>query len=145
MADYFQEMNCTPLGDGETPNFLLQMARLLQDFGMWEELGTKNKLPPPASKQAVAGLNVSVIQDEGNQCPVCLKNFEKGEEVKEMPCQHTFHSGCILPWLQKTNSCPLCRHELPTDDEEYENYKKEQKRAKQREEDIRNLHDSMFS
>lgn len=45
----------------------------------------------------------------------------------------------------QTNSCPLCRHELPTDDEEYENYKKEQKRAKEREEDIRNLHDSMFS
>ncbi|KAE8745377.1 E3 Ubiquitin-Protein Ligase [Frankliniella occidentalis] len=145
MADYFQEMNCTPLGDGETPNFLLQMARLLQDFGMWEELGTNKKLPPPASKKAVEDLKVSTVQREGDQCPVCLKNFDKGEQVKEMPCQHSFHLGCILPWLQKTNSCPLCRHELPTDDEEYENYKKEQKRAKQREEDIRNLHDSMFS
>ncbi|XP_034242423.1 E3 ubiquitin-protein ligase RNF181-like [Thrips palmi] len=145
MADYFEEMNCTPLGEGETPNFLLHMARLLQDFGMWEELGTNKKLPPPASKQVVKDLKEDTVQEEGEQCPVCLKKFEVAEVVKVMPCHHNFHTGCILPWLQKTNSCPLCRHELPTDDEEYENYKKEQKRAKEREEDIRNLHDSMFS
>lgn len=65
MADYFEEMNCTPLGEGETPNFLLHMARLLQDFGMWEELGTNKKLPPPASKQAVKDLKEDTVQEEG--------------------------------------------------------------------------------
>ena len=144
MADYFQEMSWTPLAEGEAPNPYLHMARLLQDFGMWEELGTKNKLPPPASKKAIEELKDSSAKEDG-ACPVCLKQFEKEETVKTMPCKHTFHSGCILPWLQKTNSCPLCRHELPTDDEEYENYKKEQKRSKEREEDISNLHNSMFS
>jgi hypothetical protein len=39
----------------------------------------------------------------------------------------------------------LCRHELPTDDEEYEMYKKEKLRAKQREEELETLHNSMFS
>ena len=48
-------------------------------------------------------------------------------------------------YLFQTNSCPLCRHELPTDDEEYESYRKEKLRAKQREADIETLHNSMFS
>lgn len=98
----------------------------------------------------------------GKQCPVCLKTHEIGEVVKKLPCQHCFHNTCIIPWLIKvydsilarliyfywefqTNSCPLCRYELPTDDEEYEEYKKEKIRAKQREEEIETLHNSMFS
>ncbi|TFJ96696.1 fish-egg lectin-like [Platysternon megacephalum] len=62
---------------------------------------------------------------KGLKCPVCLLEFEEDEGARKMPCEHLFHSGCILPWLGKTNSCPLCRHELPTDDQEYEEYKKD--------------------
>lgn len=50
-----------------------------------------------------------------------------------------------LCFFFQTNSCPLCRHELPTDDENYENYRKEKKRAIEREKDLETLHDSMFS
>lgn len=47
--------------------------------------------------------------------------------------------------MLQTNSCPLCRHELPTDDERYELYRKEKIRAKEREKDLETLHNSMFS
>lgn len=47
--------------------------------------------------------------------------------------------------LFQTNSCPFCRFELPTDDEGYETFKKEKKRAEQRREDLETLHNSMFS
>lgn len=57
---------------------------------------------------------------------------------------HTSTFGINLVWLQ-TNSCPLCRFELPTDDEAYEEERKEKKRAREREADIDNLHNSMFS
>ena len=42
-----------------------------------------------------------------------------------MPCNHHFHCDCLLPWLKERNSCPVCRYELPTDDEDFEKRKKE--------------------
>lgn len=145
MADYFEEMGWEPLAQGQTPNQLLHFARLLRDFGMWEELGHGERLPPCASKKAVEDLEQKKITSSGEQCPVCLKEHAVGETVKVLPCRHSFHSTCILPWLERTNSCPLCRHELPTDDEDYEMYRKEKLRAKQREAELKTLHNSMFS
>lgn len=126
MADYFDEMGWKPLGEGETPNQLLHMARLFRDFGMFEELGEHLKLPPPTSRKIIETLPDSVIDRRGTsysiiilkifvsvikfinhcldaQCPVCLKQFDIGETAKLLPCKHEFHSPCIIPWLEKVN------------------------------------------
>ncbi|XP_030456319.1 E3 ubiquitin-protein ligase RING1-like [Syzygium oleosum] len=81
---------------------------------------------PPASKSAVENLpTIKVTEElqnsEMNQCAVCQDDFEKDMEVKQMPCKHIYHADCLLPWLELHNSCPVCRHELPTDDPNYEN------------------------
>ncbi|CAA7048371.1 unnamed protein product [Microthlaspi erraticum] len=81
---------------------------------------------PPASKSATDALPTvkvtkDMLQSETNQCAVCMDEFEDGIEAKQMPCKHVYHHDCLLPWLQLHNSCPVCRHELPTDDAEYEN------------------------
>ncbi|KAG5414026.1 hypothetical protein IGI04_001593 [Brassica rapa subsp. trilocularis] len=70
----------------------------------------------PARKEAVESLPTVKIC-EPLQCSVCLDEFEKGSEAKEMPCKHKFHVGCIVPWLELHSSCPVCRYELPPDDE----------------------------
>ena len=67
MADYFEEMGWTPLADGETPNQLLHFARLLRDFGMFEELGEDKRLPPPASRSAVESLPETEIKSKGTR------------------------------------------------------------------------------
>ena len=49
-----------------------------------------------------------------------------------------------MKWFSQTSSCPMCRHPLPTDDKDYEEMKRQKKRRQQRQEDIDNLHNSMF-
>ena len=50
--------------------------------------------------------------------------FAQGESCLIMPCKHHFHKECLIPWLKERNSCPVCRFELPTDDEDFENRKR---------------------
>ncbi|GKU95087.1 hypothetical protein SLEP1_g8490 [Rubroshorea leprosula] len=80
---------------------------------------------PPASKSVVENLPSVVVTKEdvdcnNAQCAVCKDEINIGEEVKQLPCAHRYHGDCIIPWLGIRNTCPVCRHELPTDDAEYE-------------------------
>ncbi|XP_022862774.1 probable E3 ubiquitin-protein ligase RHC2A [Olea europaea var. sylvestris] len=76
---------------------------------------------PPASKAAIESMPTVEINDQHiaieSHCAVCKEAFDLGSEAREMPCKHLYHQDCILPWLSLRNSCPVCRHELPTDDD----------------------------
>jgi hypothetical protein len=54
--------------------------------------------------------------DCDKECAVCLCESEDKDRLLNLPCAHTFHESCILPWLEKHNSCPVCRYELSTSD-----------------------------
>ncbi|CAJ0564717.1 unnamed protein product, partial [Mesorhabditis spiculigera] len=60
-----------------------------------------------------------VEKQKDGQCLVCLDacRNEADKEILKLPCRHFCHSDCILMWLKKANSCPACRHRLPTDAE----------------------------
>src|SRR5690606_4466087 len=84
---------------------------LLQRFG--------DRRPQPAAAQAIAALPTRVFTeadvrraqqqqqqvepsstdggdgDDRISCLVCLENFNVGEEVKTLPCLHTFHTAFI--------------------------------------------------
>lgn len=93
---------------------------LLDQLAQFEINGVGRFEHPPASKAAVDSMPTVKIEDThivaDSHCPVCQDAFELGSEAREMPCKHLYHSDCILPWLSMRNSCPVCRHELPTDD-----------------------------
>uniref|UniRef100_A0ACD5W0N8 Uncharacterized protein n=1 Tax=Avena sativa TaxID=4498 RepID=A0ACD5W0N8_AVESA len=77
---------------------------------------------PPAKKDAVEALPTVEICGGANDedtasCAVCLEDYACGEHARELPCRHRFHSLCIVPWLEMHSSCPICRFQLPADDE----------------------------
>lgn len=45
-------------------------------------------------------------------CCICLAKYADNEELKELPCYHFFHIGCIDKWLKINASCPLCKCEI---------------------------------
>lgn len=48
---------------------------------------------------------------EEDSCVICLGDFEAGELVRELVCNHLYHDECIRPWiLEGRGHCPLrCR------------------------------------
>ena len=82
---------------------------------------------PPACEQFVNTLEeVSVTEEmvsKGLECAICMETFKENEKCVKLPCTdhpHYFHRGqegseCsgIKPWLQRNNTCPVCRTEFP--------------------------------
>ena len=92
---------------------------------------TNNNGNPPASKIEIEKLKKGIINEAKlkeigfeNSCSICKNKFKIGEEWLLMPCKHLFHENCLMQWITKRNSCPVCRYELPTDDKNYEEMKK---------------------
>ena len=46
-----------------------------------------------------------------DSCSICLKAIYENDFTKTL-CKHIFHKHCINTWLEKKNSCPLCRFRL---------------------------------
>ena len=95
---------------------------------------------PPASERAINNLKkIEVNENNINNyknitCNICLDNFEIGNTLRILECNHEFHEECILTWLKSNNTCPICRHELESNDPNYE------RRKNNHRENLRNLH-----
>ncbi|OQR98766.1 hypothetical protein THRCLA_06678, partial [Thraustotheca clavata] len=49
--------------------------------------------------------------DDGD-CSICLCELIDEIEMVALPCGHVYHRECVLPWLAKDYTCPLCREKL---------------------------------
>ncbi|KAK3879756.1 hypothetical protein Pcinc_015700 [Petrolisthes cinctipes] len=43
-------------------------------------------------------------------CVICGDLFVPSEDISATPCGHTFHSICLIQWIERSKSCPQCRH-----------------------------------
>ena len=85
---------------------------------------------PSASSEAIRDLpEVDITENlckkneadgtlEFPRCTICCEDLN--EKATMLPCGHLFNKECVVEWLEQHNQCPVCRHELPTDDADYE-------------------------
>jgi len=70
---------------------------------------------PGMSRDARDELRLVTVPEE-QACPICMEVMPLGSKSKQMPCGHLFHDDCIVSWVAKSNSCPMCRNdEMPSE------------------------------
>ncbi|RHZ02046.1 hypothetical protein DYB35_010871, partial [Aphanomyces astaci] len=60
----------------------------------------------------------SPTEDEMNEtdriCIICREEMTL-DSSKKLPCSHIFHLNCLRMWLQRQQTCPTCRSNIPVD------------------------------
>nr|GMC71905.1 E3 ubiquitin-protein ligase CIP8-like [Ipomoea batatas] len=118
----------------EEYNYAAEYEVLFAQFNDAEIAASITTSRPPASKSVIKNLPTVILNKEDDDdsekaavCAVCKDEMRGGEKARQLPCTHKYHDQCILPWLRIRNTCPVCRHELPTDDPEYEERRRTQR------------------
>ncbi|EQC35597.1 hypothetical protein SDRG_06885 [Saprolegnia diclina VS20] len=66
-----------------------------------------------ASDRMIAQLPKRVFSREREgidiECLVCRYTFESGDDIRTLPCFHSYHTDCIDPWLRLKKVCPTCQ------------------------------------
>jgi hypothetical protein len=58
----------------------------------------------------------SLASHDNMVCMICQEdNTENDDSHTTLPCGHTCHSNCISKWIERSNSCPMCRCEIATE------------------------------
>jgi hypothetical protein len=76
------------------------------------------RVPQGARSQTIGSLPRLVYQpglsedERETSCAVCLSDFTRGDELRELPCGHKFHMECVDCWLARSKVCPLCMHDI---------------------------------
>ena len=77
-----------------------------------------NKGSPPATAEVINSLKEKKRKPteaeivSSTQCSICQEDFTKDKDLIELNCDHRFCESCIVPWLEKHNTCPVCRVEV---------------------------------
>lgn len=96
-----------------------QWPRVLEEFqSIITGLDQTTVLPTPKSF-AVREARVSVAEcntgpdnrdgENSSSCVICFEDIKSGDILSHLPCEHSFHKGCLEQWWKIKESCPLCR------------------------------------
>jgi len=78
------------------------------------------------SKLEEGGLLMKSLEEEEPSCSICLCEYENGDTVTKLPCNHIYHESCLSSWTDSHVRCPLCNYDLMTGFEQPESVRNQQ-------------------
>lgn len=69
------------------------------------------KKPEAPMRETQNLLKQSVCLPE-NECPICLCEIKKSDNVRFLACFHKYHNKCITDWSKKQSVCPICQTKI---------------------------------
>ncbi|KAL2902601.1 putative E3 ubiquitin-protein ligase RHB1A [Bienertia sinuspersici] len=72
-------------------------------------------LPEDSEDDLKKGVEPHLIIEE-EDCPICLEEYTEENPKMLTKCEHHFHLCCILEWLERSETCPVCDKEMSIDE-----------------------------
>ncbi|KAK7318204.1 hypothetical protein RJT34_02903 [Clitoria ternatea] len=63
------------------------------------------------TKPPKSGEPISLVEEE-DACPICLEEYDAENPKLLTKCDHHFHLACILEWMERSETCPVCDQDL---------------------------------
>ncbi|XP_004510768.1 probable E3 ubiquitin-protein ligase RHB1A [Cicer arietinum] len=60
--------------------------------------------------------SLALVTEEEDVCPICLEEYDVENPKSFTKCEHHFHLACILEWMERSDSCPICDQEMIFDE-----------------------------
>ncbi len=83
---------------------------LNQDFQFEENV------PIPLKQNYLSMISITkyntLDNDKYTRCSICLCDFESDEDIRNLPCEHLYHTECIDKWFVQNVNCPMCRCDM---------------------------------
>jgi hypothetical protein len=102
-----------PDGDSNSTPGVSDEARGRWDHFQYKEAsGAEKAAAKKGGYGSVSDHEKKVVFEEVPHCSICLGEYEEGEELLKLPCNHIYHDECISSWTSNHVKCPLCNFDL---------------------------------
>jgi hypothetical protein len=94
---------------GAGPRPLSQAQSATKDTGdETDTIQTVDASMDPGETSTAISPEPPAAETETPGCSICTEDFERGQDVRVLPCKHSFHPACVDPWLLNVSgTCPL--------------------------------------
>ncbi|OVA13981.1 zinc finger protein [Macleaya cordata] len=102
----------TRTGDSESPGETISSGAI--EACSLKELDCTNQADsvPPSPKKSDEPAKLSELiaspTEEEDVCPTCLEEYDEENPRIITKCEHHFHLSCILEWMERSDTCPVC-------------------------------------